>query len=177
MAGNAGYREGGERLAVDPNNGGVVYFGSRLEGLWVSNDGCGNWNALPLHQIPLGSNSGDAAGVRVVTFDPTSPVIGGKTSRIYAGVAGQGIYVSNDAGTNWSKIYNSTGVPLNAEVASDGTLYVGIGGNNKVVKYTPSTNTAMVVTPPGAGSPRLAVDPFNPQRLFVGDGGTSDGHF
>jgi hypothetical protein len=178
MAGNAGYREGGERLAVDPNNGGVVYFGSRLEGLWVSNDGCGNWNALPLHQIPLGSNSGDAAGVRVVTFDPTSPVIGGKTSRIYAGVAGQGIYVSNDAGTNWSKIYNSTGVPLDAEVASDGTLYVGIGGgDNKVVKYTPSTNTATVVTPPGAGSPRLAVDPFNPQRLFVGDGGTGDGRF
>ena len=46
MQGNGGGRTGGERLAVDPNNGSVVYFGSRRQGLWRSTNGGDSWGQI-----------------------------------------------------------------------------------------------------------------------------------
>ena len=38
MGGNENGRGNGERMAVDPNDGDIIYFGSRHNGLWRSND-------------------------------------------------------------------------------------------------------------------------------------------
>ncbi|GCE22134.1 WD40/YVTN/BNR-like repeat-containing protein [Dictyobacter kobayashii] len=58
MGGNADYRTGSERLAVDPNNDNVVYFGSREQGLWVTTDGGTTWTQVPTSSVPVGSASG-----------------------------------------------------------------------------------------------------------------------
>ena len=43
MGGNAEGRSNGERLAVDPNEGAILFFGSRSDGLWKSSDHGATW--------------------------------------------------------------------------------------------------------------------------------------
>ena len=46
MGGNENGRADGERLAVDPNDGRILYFGSRQSGLWKSVDRAATWSAV-----------------------------------------------------------------------------------------------------------------------------------
>ena len=46
MGGNEDGRSNGERLAVDPNDGTILFFGSRREGLWKSSDRGVTWKAV-----------------------------------------------------------------------------------------------------------------------------------
>ena len=46
MGGNEDGRGNGERLAVDPNDGRVIYFGSRQAGLWRSTDRAVTWSRV-----------------------------------------------------------------------------------------------------------------------------------
>src|ERR1019366_244543 len=46
MGGNEDGRSNGERLAVDPNDGKILFFGSRSAGLWKSTDRGVTWNAV-----------------------------------------------------------------------------------------------------------------------------------
>ena len=181
MGGNESYRQGGERLAVDPNNDNVVYFGSRKEGLWVTSNAGTTWTQVSTSAIPVGSNSGSTpAGDQFVVFDPTSGTTNGKTNRIYVGVAGSGVYRSDDAGATWRNVISSTMIPYDASVASDGTLYVGFASTTPpgaVQRYSPSTNTATTITPSsGSGDFQVAVDPSNAQRVIVGPDGVSNGN-
>ncbi|GCE31673.1 carbohydrate-binding protein [Dictyobacter alpinus] len=181
MDGNADYRQGSERLAVDPNNDNVAYFGSPKEGLWVTTDGGQNWTQVPTSSIPVGTNSGNTpAGDEFVLFDPTSSVTNGKTSRIYVGVAGSGVYKSEDAGASWNNVISTDQIPYTANVASDSTLYVSIQattGAGAVERYSPTSNTATTISPsPGGNSYVIAVDPHNPQRVIAGAGGISNGN-
>ncbi len=178
MGGNQDYRTGGERLAVDPNNDNIVYFGSRENGLWVTTDGGQNWNQIS--SVPVGTNSGTAAGDKFVLFDPTSGTSNGKTNRIYVGVAGSGVYVSNDAGGSWSNIMSSSQIPYDGSIATDGTLYVGFtatSGASVVEKYVPMSNTVTTISPSSSVNYyEVAVDPTDPQRVIVGAGGISNGN-
>ena len=182
MGGNADYRQGGERLAVDPNNDNVVYFGSRIEGLWVTTDGAQTWSQVSTSSVPVGTNSGTPAGDKFVIFDPNSGTTNGKTNRIYVGVAGVGVFMSNDAGTTWSNIIpvSATQFPFSASLASDGTLYVGINatsGAGAVESYSPATNTATIISPSTwANDYEVAADPTNSQRVIVASGGITNGN-
>ncbi|GCE11221.1 CBM96 family carbohydrate-binding protein [Tengunoibacter tsumagoiensis] len=176
ISGNENDRTGTERLEVDPNNDNIVYFGSRRDGLWVSTNGGSNWSQVSTSQVPTGSNSGDPIGVKFVAFDPNSGTTNGKTSRIYAGVTGSGIYSSSDGGQSWSNILSTGGTPYSGSVASDNTFYTVIaGGNNTLQKYNPGSNSWANVTPNG-GALYVATDPFNSQRLFVTPGGVGNGN-
>ena len=46
MGGNEGGRGLGERLAIDPNDNNILYFGSRQAGLWTSKDAALTWNKV-----------------------------------------------------------------------------------------------------------------------------------
>ncbi len=61
MGGNEDGRGVGERLAIDPNDNRVLYFGSRHEGLWKSSDSGATWKHV--EQFPLkGLGNPDSAG-------------------------------------------------------------------------------------------------------------------
>jgi hypothetical protein len=90
---------GSERLAVDPANESVVYFGSEQAGLWWSSDTGSSWQQVPTSSIPTGTPVD--AGVRFVLFDPSGGTTNGRTNTIYVGVSGFGVYVSRDAGSSW----------------------------------------------------------------------------
>lgn len=116
VGGNMPGRGMGERLAVDPKNGKIIYFGARSgNGLWKSTDGgssfskvtsftnVGNYVADP--SDTNGYNS-DKAGLTFVTFDSTSSTLNGATSRIFVGTADKdsSVYVSEDAGKTWEAV-------------------------------------------------------------------------
>src|SRR5580698_8654899 len=46
MGGNEAGRFNGERLAVDPNDGKILFFGSRRDGLWRSDDRSVTWGKV-----------------------------------------------------------------------------------------------------------------------------------
>ena len=181
ISGNGDIRTSSERLAVDPQNDNIVYFGSRTQGLWASTNAGGSWSQVSTSQIPVGSNPGTGTpiGVKFVLFDPTSGTTNGNTSRIYVGVSGSGLYMSNDGGQSWNNIYATSDLPLAGSIASDGTLYLsiaGYSGNGSIKKYIPSSNSWSDITPGSDNYMVLSVDPFNAQRIFVGGGGVSNSH-
>ncbi len=119
MGANMPGRGMGERLAVDPNDGNILYFGAREEeGLWRSADAGVTWDEVtnfpdagPYMEDPNASNDYDnhAVGIPWVIFDPATGSAGSATQTIYVGVAQNGsdlpnLYRSMDAGQTWEAI-------------------------------------------------------------------------
>ena len=64
MGGNEAGRGVGERLAIDPNDNNILYFGSRSAGLWMSKDAALTWSKvgwLPAGSAPLAPTAGPRA--------------------------------------------------------------------------------------------------------------------
>lgn len=93
MGGNEDGRGLGERLAIDPNDTRILYFGSRHDGLQRSIDGGLTWrrvDSFPLHGLGLDLNGPTHAGLSFVVFDPTSGTSGTGSRVILVGVADPG---------------------------------------------------------------------------------------
>ena len=84
MGGNEWGRSNGERLAVDPNDTRVLFFGSRRSGLWKSDSGSEKW--AQVNSFPNKEES-QAVGIMFVVFDAKSGSAGKPTPVIYAGWA------------------------------------------------------------------------------------------
>ena len=83
----------GERLAVDPNNNSVLYFGSRTDGLWRSEDYGAAWSrveSFPVEGDYVDVDFGSQIGIVWIEFDRNSPLVNGRTGTIYVGVADTG---------------------------------------------------------------------------------------
>ena len=145
FGGNETGRGNGERLAVDPNDGNILYLGTRHDGLWKSVDAGVTWyrvasfpdvNEPPTPPKP-GENPWVAAqtrgvGIVFVIFDRTSGAKGKPSSTLYAGVSLLGrdnLFRTTDAGKTWSSISQEPTEyrPHRATLASDGNLYVAYG--------------------------------------------------
>jgi xyloglucan-specific exo-beta-1,4-glucanase len=133
MNGNGVWRGMGERLAVDPNNSNVVYFGSREQGLFRSNDGGTSWNNSfrpPQDAFEPRSKSDRkniGIGIVFIAFDPSSKSNTDRSQVIYLGVAGSGIYRSQNAGATWENISSALpndSYPARFAMSKIGTLYV-----------------------------------------------------
>ncbi len=77
-------------------------------------------------------------------------------------------------------VYATTQIPYDIALTSDGSLYLSIlatSGSGSLQHYTASSNSWQDVSPAsGRNAYTVSVDPFNEQRLFVGDGGVSNGN-
>ncbi|KAI9150194.1 Xyloglucanase [Paramyrothecium foliicola] len=122
VGGNMPGRGVGERLAVDPKNSNIVYFGARSgNGLWKSTDAGKTFKKVPSFTnggtyIPdpsdAGGYNGDIHGLAFITFDETSTLSSGATSRIFVGTADNitaSVYVSEDAGSTWNPVKGQPG--------------------------------------------------------------------
>ncbi|MGD1083230.1 MAG: carbohydrate-binding protein [Verrucomicrobiota bacterium] len=180
MGGNEDGRGMGERLAVDPNDTRVLYFGSRRDGLWRSADAAVTWARV--EAMPV--TGGNGGGITWLIFDtrkddaPNQP-----TRSIFAGVAAGGtssLYHSADAGQTWQPIADSPNFMPHRAVLEPGshTLYVsfgnGPGPNNvssgAVAKYDIDANKWTLITPnnPGNGGyGGIALDRQHPATLMV----------
>jgi xyloglucan-specific exo-beta-1,4-glucanase len=123
--GNCMGRQNGERLAVDPNNGNILFCGTRSDGLWKSIDSGRDWARISSFPV-RGTSNGN--GICFIQFDSSDGTPGTATQTIYAGVSSSGsanLFVSHDGGQAWTAI---DGAPTNYMpqrcLLSNGKLYV-----------------------------------------------------
>lgn len=177
MGGNEPWRWTGERLAVDHNNSNIVYFGSRLDGLWRSEDGGQQWSQVNTSMIPVGEAHPEIerrAGVTYVAFDASSGTTEGKTNVIYVGVSGKGIYRTTDAGTTWQLLSNNPTndlVPQQGVVTPKGELITTFYKQEKdpqgaVWKFN-QAGWQDITPEKGKNYSAVAVDPNKPDTIFV----------
>src|SRR5215469_6421989 len=135
LGGNMPGRSMGERLAIDPNQDGILLFGARSgNGLWRSTDFGATWSrvsgftAQATYVEKAGDNYlGDTDGVVWEAFDPTTGSPGHATQTIYAGIADKGssIFRSTDGGATWAAVPGQpTGFLPQHGVLANGQLYI-----------------------------------------------------
>ena len=162
----------GERLAVDPNQPGVVYFASRQNGLWRGTPS-GTPPLMSWAQVggglPVNATS---PGTTFVVFDPSAGVTGtGATKNIFAGIYGSGVWASVNGGVSWSLIGGGAN-PVRAAVAGDGTLFVSFGGDEGgttggVDRYKAGQWTDVTPQSNGKSYSGISLDPTNPQIVMA----------
>lgn len=179
LGGNELGRGNGERLAVDPNDGRVLFLGSRDAGLWRSADHGAHWTRVAsfpaVATSPAASASNtwrtQAIGIVFVVFDPASGRHGQPTPVIYAGVSTRqtSLFRSVDGGRSWSAVPGQpTGLrPSHMHRSSDGDYYLSYGdepgpdtmNDGAIWRWQPATNRWTDITPvpdqsrPGHGKP------------------------
>jgi photosystem II stability/assembly factor-like uncharacterized protein len=150
FGGNEDGRGNGERLAVDPLDGRVLFLGTRHDGLWRSEDRGATWSRVasfpdvtePAPKMPARTPGetpehywqrmpvrGD--GIVFVKFAGAGKA-GAETQTIYVGVSlmnRANLFVSHDAGATWQEIAGEPTQyrPTRAALSSDGFLYVTYG--------------------------------------------------
>ena len=149
MGGNEDGRGNGERMAVDPNDGNILYVGTRQVGLWKSTDRAVTWNKVEnfpdiTENPPSNMHSQDSirqwhrmnqgCGVIFTVFDPKSGSKGKGSSTIYVGVSlmnHENLFRSTDAGKTWQAVPGQPIQfrPIHGVLNSDGTLYVTYGNS------------------------------------------------
>ncbi|MGZ2411073.1 xyloglucan-specific exo-beta-1,4-glucanase [Sphingomonas sp. F9_3S_D5_B_2] len=188
MGGNEDGRGMGERLAVDPNHTSTLFFGSRHDGLWRSDDSGATWSkvtSFPWAGLGTPQARKTHGGVSFVVFDRSSRGTAGSRI-IYAGVADPAshhLFRSVDGGKTWAALAGEPAaslLPVKAAVASDGRLFVdyctSIGPNDiddgAVWSFEPRTGAWRDITPARrdnaeGGYMGLSVDARRPGRLAV----------
>lgn len=190
MGGNEPGRGVGERLAVDPSDRSILYFGSRYDGLQRSTDRGETWSGVgsfPIHGVGWQAASRGETGLSFVVIDPSSGATGQPSRRIFVGVTDAGtqhLYRSEDAGASWAAVPGqprATLLPVHAELDSQGVLYItysnGVGPNGvtdgAVFRYDTRSGQWTDITPergahrvPG-GYMGLSVDAERPGTLVV----------
>lgn len=152
MGGNEDLRWAGERLAVNPFNSQIIFFGSRKDGLWKSLNAGKTWN-----RVNFPGKLRDGIGITAITFNKQAP------GTIYASAYGDGIYQSTDTGISWNKIAASPSEVLRIAVANN-ILYVT--HSSGVSKFTKSWSN---ITPPDVKGTynAISVNPKNSQDVIV----------
>jgi photosystem II stability/assembly factor-like uncharacterized protein len=129
--GNEDGRSMGERLAVDPNQNRILFFGTRNNGLWQSTDAGVTWQQSKSFPLQARTNR---IGCTFVTFDARSGRRGRATPIIYIGVApasanDASLYRSRDGGVSWQAVPGApTGLqPHHGVLDARGMLYLTYG--------------------------------------------------
>ncbi|WP_200935024.1 xyloglucanase [Brevundimonas sp. Leaf363] len=186
MGGNEDGRGLGERLAIDPNDNRIVYFGSRHDGLQRSTDAGATWakvESFPLPGLGLPESGPTHAGLAFVVFDPTTGVAGQGTRTLFVGVGDAGgavLYRSDDAGASWRAVEGGPRTGWSAAKAvidGRGVLYltanIGVGPNGVaeggVWRLDTRTNEWRDITPdrPSGGFMGIALPKDQPGTVLV----------
>jgi photosystem II stability/assembly factor-like uncharacterized protein len=151
-----------EDVAIDPFDSNTVYVAavSSPTGMYKSVDGGLTWE-----------NSGfDDSYVTALAMDPTTPGV------IHAGTAADGVYTSTDGGASW----RGSGLPavfvndLAVSPTNPSVIYASSRGDTRVWRTIDGGSTWSPVDddiPEGVAVWGLAVDPLDPDHVFVGTEG------
>ena len=190
MGGNELGSGNGERLAVDPHDGRVLFLGSRGAGLWRSEDYGAHWSQVESFPAVATSPSASAEnpwrrqaiGIVFVEFEPATGKPGRPTSTLYAGVSTQetSLFRSDDGGRSWKPVAGQpVGLRPNHMVrGGDGAYYLSYGDepgpdnmrDGAVWKYEPATARWTEITPwkdQHSGWGAVTVDPHDPKVLMT----------
>ncbi|WP_373990916.1 exo-alpha-sialidase [Duganella sp. BuS-21] len=175
--GNGMGRGNGEKLQVDPNNGKILYLGTRANGLFRSTDEGLSWHRLDALDVTTTNNSN---GISFVLLDGGKIFVG--VSRF--GTVGENMYVSADGGASFQALKDGPQhlMPHRAVVAN-GKLVVtfakGAGPHADKAKgegleeggvwqYDIAGGQWRDISPPlNRAYAGITVDPRNPLRMVV----------
>ncbi|MDF0546648.1 hypothetical protein PX699_30300 [Sphingobium sp. H39-3-25] len=128
MGGNEDGRGLGERLAIDPFATNRLFFGSRHDGLWRSDDAAQSWQKVASFPLQgLGRPAQPRAthgGLSFLLFDAT------RQGTIFAGSADPGprhLFRSDDGGLTWSAVPGGPAadfLPVKGVMGRDGVLTI-----------------------------------------------------
>ncbi len=194
MEPNYNCRAWGDRLAVDPINENVVYWGSITRGLYYTSDGN---NFTKVASVPVaqeewrdaswgrnylcgGENYVGTPGITAVAFDKSSGSTNGRTNTIYVSSHKNGIYRSTNASNSFSQLAGGPTSAVHGK-AIGGKYYVvaWLGWNAGTNSYPTSVmrydgSSWATISPSGwdgvvSGTevPSLTVDYNNPTNLAV----------
>ncbi|MEO7932618.1 MAG: carbohydrate-binding protein [Chthoniobacterales bacterium] len=176
---NSDGRSNGERLAVDPNLGSILFNGTRLDGLWKSVNYAASWSKVTSFPVNTTTNQ---VGLVFVEFIKSSGGNGSATPEIWVGVSqgGNNLYRSTDGGASWSAVPSGAPagyMPHRASQDGLGNMYVTFNdaagpndvGAGAVRKINLATLATTNVTPPTSqgGFGGVSVDKQNPTTLVV----------
>jgi hypothetical protein len=142
FGGNEDGRGNGERLVVDPEDGHILYLGTRHDGLWRSKDRGASWTRVA--SFPNITEAAPPAPVFVPGETPEEhwrrmPILGDgvvfvkfSAKTIYVGVSlmnRPNLFASTDGGASWRKVAGAPTKyrPTRAALSTDGFLYVAYG--------------------------------------------------
>ena len=172
VSGNGNGRNDGERIAVDPNNGSILFAGSRLgTPLAMSTDSGKTWKEVssfpdvytsdikyPGWSTTTHPSTSNGNGISSIVFDGTQKLSNGSTARIFVGVSRSGasnVYKSEDGGATWSAVQAvpTTYMPLRMKMDPDGNLLLVCGDKHVygsvgvIYRYNPNANQLTEITP------------------------------
>ena len=185
--GNGMGRQNGERLAVDPGSGNLLYAGTRANGLFRSGDAGASWTRM--HSLDV-TTTPNGVGISFVLPDPSS-VADGVAQRLLVGVSrygsvGPNLYRSDDAGASFSPVSGAPAALMPQRAALDGagnvvlTFANGAGphpdrsgsepmNRGQVWKYKLAGGGWTNITPAGVSWPfaGVTVDRADAKRIVV----------
>lgn len=196
MGGNENGRGNGERMMVDPQNGNIIYMGTRLHGLWRSMDKGQSWSrvtSFPDVTEPLDPNDragwmNRGSGIISVVFGTQDKGNTEVTKDIYVAVSLMGrtnLYVSHDAGTSWQPVEGQPIQyrPTHMVLSTDNQLVITYGDSpgpsemkdGGVWKYDVSKKKWTDISPvqikkgekAGFGYAAVSIDTRNPKHMIV----------
>jgi photosystem II stability/assembly factor-like uncharacterized protein len=199
FGGNEDGRGNGERIAVDPRNGAIIYLGTRHDGLWRSLDHGATWTRVSSFPdltgaLSAGSNQIPGSGIVFVKYaSPSALTPASFPTTIYAGVSlvnRANLFASTDGGASWHTLPGEPTAyqPTRAALSPDGFLYVSYGSSpgpsrmtgGSVWKLDTHTGAWTEITPDllVAGSRKfgyaaVSVDSLHPRTLIVSSFGRS----
>lgn len=173
--GNGMGRGNGERIAVDPNNGNIIFAGGRSGGMIKSSDGGYTWESVTSFPDATTAN---ANGINSILFDP-STAKDGVTQKIYASVSRNkqdNLFVSEDGGATWTSLPNSdtSNMVQRMKLDSKGNLYVTYINHEgpwncalgSIYRYN-TDGTAENIAPTDESFGDIVIDPNDDNRLVA----------
>jgi hypothetical protein len=150
------------KMAVDPVNPDVVWFGENNNAVWYTHDGGATWT----EQTDI-AESIDAYGI---VFDAASEVVDGRTSKIYIMSNGTGVYRSTNAGATFSLTEFSPITFVGITCSNNGTTSVDstvllVNGSRFLYRWVGGEWTEVELS--HAGLWDVAVNPLNTDQVIV----------
>lgn len=175
--GNGTGRQNGERIAVDPNNGDIIFAGGRTGGLIKSTDGGKTW--VPVSTFPV-KNTDNRNGINGIVFDSTMGESGKSALRIYVSVSrkdADNIFVSEDGGGSWNAVEGmpTEYMPQRLKIDAEGNLFVTYGvsegpsseGKGGIYRYNASDGSVDNISPAEKRFGDIVFDPNDTDRLVA----------